>query len=592
MANSSFKFPPQPQEGETRDSTKAVRSSDAEKITGVSTSKTRPSDQAKLAARQDAPLTSRILSGVSVDDNARDSGEFYSASNLSTDTLASEQVPLSKQRLLQADQQNGRLPSFRKPKPIKLLMGYAQISATFLVDATLVDQSQFEEVKRKGFLGGQGGGGVVGVETPRAGTGLFGGFSLSGISESIGGLLGGTELSSTKEMKGVTTSRTVPLLSTPQSLLFVDLQLDPGEEKSVGFAYPLPRGLPGAHKGKAIKTSYNLVIGTQWAPAQEKMQRISQINVPFRVFSGVNGENISPLLDEANVSKADGQILGHDLMQPYVILQDQGRTQSIIPGSNPNQDQPAKTSQSQQKFASTFLSYTSGMLSPKYRRASSTPTLSHVLPTTMKEAIDHAILLSNQSSSSKSPNHFSITRSARRVGSITLNRPLHRLGETISANVDFAAGQISCFSLRCMLETVEKVDPSLALRSTASITRVTRRIHASQVENTLFAKRVAFMPTIPTYMAPTLLTSGIELEWRLRFEFVTAKANEMEQELQPEELGPYDVLEEIARDERGVALAAVEAMACETFEVVIPITVFGDAAQSSGEEEEAVGYPI
>ncbi|KAL9618519.1 MAG: hypothetical protein Q9160_006775 [Pyrenula sp. 1 TL-2023] len=535
------------------------------------------SDVPKPAARHDGPLASRILTGVSVDEETRDSGEFYSASNISTDTLASEQVPLSTQRLLQAPSQNGRLPSLRRPRPEKLLMGYAQINATFQIDGSLIDQSRFDEVKRKGFLGGQGGGGVVGVETPRTGHGLFGGFSLSGISDSIGGLLGSNDMTSTKEMKGVTASRAIPLLSTPQSLLFVDLQLDQGEEKSFAFAFSLPRGLPASHKGKALKTSYNLVIGTQWAPNQERMQKVRQVNVPFRVFSGVN---------------ADGQILGHDLMQPYVILQGQNQSTGIATGATPIRGRTTKPLKDQKMFASSFLSYTNNMLSPKSRRLSGTPTLSQSRPTNLKEIVGQAILLSNRSATSKSANHFSITRNARQVGTVTLNRPLHRLGETVSAVVDFTAGEVTCSSLRCMLETVEKVDPSLALRSTASITRVTRRIHASLSENTLFTKRVAFMPTIPVYMAPTLLTSGVELEWRLRFEFVTTKAAEFEQEDQQQEIRRFDLLEEVAQDDRGVTMAAIEAMSCETFEVVIPITVFGDAVQDGGEEEESIGYPV
>lgn len=294
LANTSFKFPPDSQEAQTRRTGRSDRISSRTDNTEVAThAKPLVSDMPKPAARHDAPLSSRILSGVSVDEDTRDSGEFYSASNMSTDTLASEQVPLSTQRLLQAPPQNGRLPTLRRPRPEKLLMGYAQITATFQIDGSLVDQSRFDEVKRKGFLGGQGGGGVVGVETPRTGQGLLGGFSLSSISDSIGGLLGGNDMTSTREMKGVTASRTTPLLSTPQSLLFVDLQLDQGEEKSFAFAFSLPRGLPASHKGKALKTSYSLVIGTQWAPNQERMQKVRQVNVPFRVFSGVNGK-LSP----------------------------------------------------------------------------------------------------------------------------------------------------------------------------------------------------------------------------------------------------------------------------------------------------------
>jgi hypothetical protein len=36
-----------------------------------------------------------------------------------------------------------------------LLMGYAQINASFTVDGSLVNQSAFDEVKRKGVVGGQ-----------------------------------------------------------------------------------------------------------------------------------------------------------------------------------------------------------------------------------------------------------------------------------------------------------------------------------------------------------------------------------------------------------------------------------------------------
>lgn len=279
-------------------------------------------------------------------------------------------------------------------------------------------------------------------------------------------------------------------------------------------------------------------------------------------------------------------------MQPYVILQAQNQSKARATDAAPIQGHTVKPLKEQKMFASAFLSYTNNMLSPKSRRLSSTPTVSQSNPTNMKEVVSQAILLSNQSATSKSTNHFSITRNARQVGTVTLNRPLHRLGETISAVVDFTAGEVTCSSLRCILETVEKVDPSLALRSTASITRVTRRIHASLSENMLFTKRVAFMPTIPVYMAPTLLTSGVELEWRLRFEFVTSKAAETKQENPQEEIRRFDLLEEVAQDDRGVTMAAIEAMACETFEVVIPITVFGDTVQDGGEEEESFGYPV
>ena len=45
------------------------------------------------------------------------------------------------------------------------MMGYAQIIGSFTLDGSLVNQAPFEDVKRRGALGGQSGGGVVGLES-------------------------------------------------------------------------------------------------------------------------------------------------------------------------------------------------------------------------------------------------------------------------------------------------------------------------------------------------------------------------------------------------------------------------------------------
>lgn len=82
-------------------------------------------------------------------------------------------------------------------------------------------------------------------------------------------------------------TRSVPILSTPQSILFVDLRLPPGESRSYKFKFTLPKGIPPSHKGKAIKIAYNLVLGTQ-RPGKGVVQP-TIIEVPFRVLPHVNG---------------------------------------------------------------------------------------------------------------------------------------------------------------------------------------------------------------------------------------------------------------------------------------------------------------
>jgi hypothetical protein len=111
-------------------------------------------------------------------------------------------------------------------------MGYGHITGSFTLDSSLVNQSPFEEVKRKGIIGDQGGGGVVREEKSKRDSGIFSFSGWGNIGESLGGLLGGNELSSIKETKVSSNAKSIPILSTPQSILFVDLQLRPGESRS------------------------------------------------------------------------------------------------------------------------------------------------------------------------------------------------------------------------------------------------------------------------------------------------------------------------------------------------------------------------
>lgn len=54
----------------------------------------------------------------------------------------------------------------------------------------------------------------------------------------------------------------------------------------------------------------------------------------------------------------------------------------------------------------------------------------------------------------------------------------------------------------------------------------------------------------------------------------------------------FHLLEEVVKDERGTINVAVENLECETFEVVIPITVYGDLVPDGREGEDVIGVPI
>ncbi|KAF1943110.1 Rgp1-domain-containing protein [Clathrospora elynae] len=532
----------------------------------------------------------RIISGSSLNDTPRSSGEFYSMSNNSNETLASEYTAHPSARLLPRPMHQRR-PSHLAPitpqtRPESLMMGYAQIMGSFTLDGSLINQAPFEEVKRKGVVGGQGGGGVVGVEKTKRESGLFGALGWGNIGESLGGLLGASEPSSIREMRGIASSKTVPLISTPQSILFVDLKLAPGESRSYTYSFTIPRGLPPSHKGRSMKVAYNLTIGTQRA-GSTKEQQVRHVDVPFRVFGSVNSR---------------GEILGHDLMSPYIILRDQARTGSVGNAagakSSPLTKKSASLKKSDENTFSDFLEYVDNLLDRPRQNSSmgllsptgTMPGRSSIAdePLTMKDAIDTAILRSNLTgAANQSANRFEIARSGRRVAVIMLARPSYRLGETMSAVIDFSDSHIPCYSIHVSLETSEKVDPAIALRSNASIYRVTKKVHASFSENALFAQKLAFSPTIPPNATPEFITSGISLEWKLRIEFITPRLTSED----GAEATWDDLLEEISSDDRGVILAAAQRLPAESFEVQVPIRVYGavsGAPEAADEEGLAV----
>jgi hypothetical protein len=535
-------------------------------------------------------IHAKVLSPPSNIGTPRSSGEFYSLSNNSTETLASEylsqQTPRINGRGAHIRQSSNLGPSAAYRSSETLMMGFAQVQGSFTLDGSLINQAPFEDVKRKGVVGGQGGG-VIGVESKKRDSGLLSSFGWGNIGQSIGGFLGGSELSSIKEMRGMAGSKAIPLLSTPQSILFVDLCLKPGDSKSYKYTFKLPRGLPPTHRGKVIKITYSLVIGVQ-RPGGVREQQVKSVEIPFRVLSSVNGH---------------GELLGHDLMSPYILLRDQALVESLQDA--PSTPTPKLTAPRQkivshsslvefQSYIDQLLSKTHhnsnvGLLSPSNgplsRRASAVTEASSA-----KEAIEFAILRSNVTTQSQqSSNRFEIARSGRRVAVIMLARPAYRLGETITAAIDFTNANIPCYAVHAALETSEKVDPPIALRSSASIHRVTRKVHASQSESSLFARRVIFSPTIPMTATPEFLTSGVSFEWKIRIEFVTPKLDDAVKGFAPTS---SELLEEISRDERGVILAAAEGIECESFEIMVPIRVYGAVGGSADKVESTEGFVV
>ncbi|GAB7360409.1 hypothetical protein MBLNU230_g8366t1 [Neophaeotheca triangularis] len=604
-----FQFPPRPQQA--RKSPSPVRDRPRPARSPASMHSAQPSRSPRLegySGNSNANPLSRVISEASTSGTPRSSSEFYSMSNHSEETMASELPYQNKAngRLL-SKPAHSRQPSSKQATPTgpeTLMMGYAQTMGHFVVDGSLVNSAPFEDVKRKGV---QGGGGVVGVERSKRNSGVFGGFSWGNIGESIGGLLGNDENSSMAQMKATVGSKTVPLLSTPQSLLFVDLRLAPGESRSYAYQFSLPRGLPPSHRGRAIKVSYYLAISIQ----RPEGQAVKTVEIPFRVLGSVDSR---------------GEMLGHDLTSPYILLQDEARTKSIVPNdadsnsftlSRPSDKSPNKSKPAAQGLED-FLRYTERLLaqpadsnpillsptsptSPSLSRTQSYPDLT---PTNSKQAIDYAILRSNRaanptSTTSQTPNRFNIARNGQPIAVLTLLRPAYKLGETVQGTLDFTFKHLNTttptYAVNFSLETSETVDPSLALRSGSSIHRATRKVHALQRENTLFARQTAFALPIPANATPGFETTGVGLGWVLKVEFMVQRQQQQQQQQGSKSgvgNGQEDLLESLGQDERGRSYLARERLLAETFEISVPLRVYGAPSVEDVLAREGEGLEI
>ena len=556
------------------------------------------------------PTYARAFSVQSLDDTPRPSVDLYAHKNDSNETLMSDYPFQATKRLLQRPLLGSIVPQKQPhvphiPTSETLMMGYVQIFGSFVLDESLVNSSPFEEVKRRTVVGGQGGGSVVGLGSMNGDESFMSAFKWTSITDSIGGILGGAEQSSIRQMKDIAESKNVPLLSTPKSILFVNMKLEPGESQSFKYTFPLPRGLPPTHKGRAMKMTYNLAVAAQRPSNRRGPQDISQVDVPFRVFSGVNDR---------------GESLGHDLMAPYIITNDQAKIEAVEEHANSATFEVLNGHAVMASSAADFDSYvrdllstdrsdtTTTLLSPtsdlQVPEAGTVPYTPALTNPTARNLIDQAVRQTTVASgSAQAPSVFTIARASVPIATLSLSRSVVKLGDLLFVAIDFSKSSLPCYAIEATLESSEAVDPTLAIRSRQSVERATRRIWARGIENAVCARRCVFKAQIPVLATPGFSTSGVSLDWCVRVELVVghvASEQDAARKDSAEGEGPEEarepattvdqsmlhkaerLLEVVHSDERGTVLSAAQRLYCDSFEVTIPLRVFG-AARAGGD---------
>jgi hypothetical protein len=442
-----------------------------------------------------------------------------------------------------------------------LLMGFAQLQGYFQVDESLVDVQAFQHVRTQGVVVGKRGLEYGSGSNPGLFKGLTSGF--------VGNLFKDQQHPISE------TSGDIPIFTTPQSLLFVDLKLSAGESKSFSYQLKLPQSLPPSCRGKAVSIYYNLVIGTQKLAKGSPRPKI--ILVPFRVFPFIDDTGSQPLhtLTDPLVLRNDDAIITQvndrrPSLKSFEVLQ-QKRSAHIV------QD-PATIKQAKDEFTSyvtSLLEKGPSSTDDSSRRRSSTQIPDKMF--SVKDNIEYFVKF-YQRAQSETPKHFKsnfdICRKGLRIAYINLSRPVYRIGEEVTLFFDFSKSDISCHHITASLETTENIDARVSLKSSPEVTSLTRRIFSHMAISSFSASKIHIQFTIPSTATPQFNTSDISLGWSIKLDFITGANSTPSQAKADIILVPVVPPKTNEPALTGTQFVARSVLPCESFSCRIPLQVY------------------
>ncbi|KAI8583160.1 hypothetical protein K450DRAFT_224496 [Umbelopsis ramanniana AG] len=461
-----------------------------------------------------------------------------------------------------------------------LLWGFAQVVGHFVVDPAMVNASEFAQLKNRTMY--------------RPGGGIGGG----------GGMLGRPSgIRQPNKIDG----NSIPVFSTPPSILFVDLDILPGESKSYLYKITLPKDIPPSHKGRCIRFNYHLIIGTQrssgngGATSNTSMGRGHVVQMPFRVLNHVSADGSRPI---------------YDLMNPVVLYKDEAKIEaqdSDTPKASTTQTKnhcPNPDDASRKDFfayvdelvkSSAPVKAVKSPESESSTAKSSSPPLPHAEITRRESDVydengqddneenrrgtyitkegfmeytaekNCAQIVSDVVRTGHKA-MYDICKSNVRVAYLHLMKITHRLGEPIMGMLNFHNCDIPTYHINITLESYEEIEQSIALKSPQQNKKLTRKIHSEHHEFCLNSQRVAFSLPIPLMATPDFHTTGVKLNYFLRFEFLTGvqqSARTGAPKAVPPSYLPINV------DERHKHYQAVQEVDISSFDCTIPIKVYG-----------------
>ncbi|KAK9712289.1 Golgi membrane exchange factor (Ric1p-Rgp1p) subunit [Basidiobolus ranarum] len=407
-----------------------------------------------------------------------------------------------------------------------LMWGFAQVVGHFVINGSIVKFNEFEPLKSRTMYrsangigsGGTVGGGIIGV--PSA---------------------GGTISSVAELQKG--DSKMLPVLSTPPSILFCDLELAPGESKTYTFELTLPSVLPPSHRGKAIRITYNLLLGAQRGGLHTRAQIFQ---MPFRIFSKLNSQGLpSP----------------YDLMNPTIINKDEAISKCLDKKFAVEEEEAKNEEISTEAMIEKILSLSLSDEDPNSEKLSNITSLSVTENSRDVLNLGRSLEIASMICQKFSKVMFNISKGDDSFAQFSMMKTAFRLGDVVTGTLTFMSSLERSYQVSVTLESIETVDEFFANKTPQQTEICTKKIHAEQHEFCLNTLRTNIMLNIPPHCTPGFRTSAVSLEWYLRIRLIIGM-----KEKHPMTLSHYDA--------NHTHLKAIDYADSETFDCRVPIRVY------------------
>ncbi|KZT58546.1 Rgp1-domain-containing protein [Calocera cornea HHB12733] len=303
----------------------------------------------------------------------------------------------------------------------------------------------------------------------------------------------------------------LPTLDLQPNVLAVDLTLTPGESRTYTYTLSLPVLLPPTFRGKAIRFSYELVVGTSHAPSPgnngsssplyQEQHRKKVMKIPIRVYNSVSVQHPLSIYDLLWPARKDKSARQGRVDEDVLVNQ---KPREVRPSS---ERRPSAAVYAKQLVQSVV----------KSEHVSVTEEEEEVW--SCREAVE--ILTRNSRKVS-----YDISKDGEQVAVLTLVKSSYRVGETISGVVELnersSFARVLKFS--AFLEAHEQLPASFTENRNPDLRRVHAEHHSSLTPNAL---RLPFSLDVPSDASPAFRFSAGEvargeggLQWRVRICFL------------------------------------------------------------------------